>query len=159
MQHRLRNLHFRLIEDTLRSLSQQLHHGAGHLGGERHFATLPARHGAFVLFGAFHISRHVLHADELQDTACKGKAVAFFQARNKTLFNRADALTREILHLHRAIAHNRANAHAVAPANSTVGHAVDSALVLLDAVVIGVSRQALAAALAKCQRPVKLFAG
>ena len=96
-----------------------------------------------------------MHAHKLQQTPGKHEAVALFKPGNKTLFYAAEFGAALVLHLQRAVADDGANAHAVSAGCDCAWHAVHALRIRRNAVVVGIGRQAAAAALTKRQRPVE----
>ena len=128
--------------------------------GQRHAPATPARHGRFFPDAWAHVGCHLMHAHQLQQAACKQQVVARFQPGNKAFFHRAQRLAAtapaEKLHRHAGVAHDGADAHAVAPRQLRIGHMPHALRVRDGAPVVGVGAERAAAMLHKRQRPLPL---
>src|ERR1019366_10745453 len=114
-------------------------------------------HRALPVLGALHVSRHLLGPDELEAAAGEDEAVARPQASDEAFFHRADAAARKVFHLHRRIRDDGADAEPVPPADAAIGHAIEP-VDKLNAVVLGIRRQASSALLDEIERPLEFGA-
>jgi hypothetical protein len=134
---------------------QQLAHGVGQLGRQRHLGAGPGRHRAARPGGAAHVGRHLARAHVFEHAAGKHEAVAGAQAGDEALLDGAQAAAgAQPGDRHRGFGHDGADLQPVPERDAAVEHA-PAALVQPDAVVVGVGVQAVAAAFAKTHRPVE----
>ena len=94
---------------------------------QRHLGAGPAWHRRPACRSArSHVGRHVAHAHELEQRPREDEAVAGLQARDEAFLDRADAAAGQVLHLHRRVGDDGADAEPVAPRDAAVRHAVDA---------------------------------
>ena len=110
-------------------------------------------HERLLAVGAPHVGGHLLGAHELERAPREDEAVALLQARDEAFLDDADLAAREVLHLHRCVAHDRADVELVAARDRAVRHAIDALGVGDDAVVLGVGVQARAAPRRRSRAP------
>ena len=153
LQQRLHAAQLGRVVAALPRQGKLLHHRVSQRAGQRHAPAIPARHGRAPARGAAHPGRHVVDANQLQQTPAKQKAVARLEARGKALFDRAYPCAAHVLHSHAGVAHDGADIHAVAARQPGVRHAPHALPVRYGTPVVGVGRQRRAAPRDKGQAP------
>ena len=160
LQQRLHQAHLLAVEAPPRGGAQLLHHGIGQFAGKRHAPAVPAWHGRLPAAGAVDVDGHVLHPHQLQQAPGEEEVVTRPQARDETFLDGAQrtpgAASGPEFHRQAGIADDGADAHAMAQRHAFARHFPQAAFVRLDALIIRVGRQRMAAVAHERQRPLPL---